>query len=238
MLESSDYHGADNSFSYICFQPLARFEVQQQNVEMRFPDETSKHILLDNQGVSKANGQPAKNVVAHFEDFSSLFESETLPFDFIYNGMFGYTSFDAIRYFEDVEFKTFTEEARQIPDILYQTYQYVIAINHFKSELYIFQHYYEDAPRSTTEEELLEVENLIRSNNFPSYDFQITGEERSNIKEKEYLEMVEKGIHHCKRGDVFQVVLSRQFSQPFLGDEFNVYRHLRSINPSPYLFYF
>lgn len=238
LLESSDYHGADNSFSYICFQPIARFEVQQQQIQMQFPDETRKAISLDNEGRSKANGQPAKDVVAHFEDFSNLFESEKLPFDFIYNGMFGYTSFDSIRYFEDLDFKTFANDARQIPDILYQTYQYVIAINHFKNELYIFQHYYENAPRTTSEDELDEVENLIRSNNFPQYDFQIISEETSNINDEEYIAMVEKGIHHCRRGDVFQVVLSRQFSQKFLGDEFNVYRHLRSINPSPYLFYF
>ncbi|WP_299466176.1 anthranilate synthase component I family protein [uncultured Microscilla sp.] len=238
LLESSDYHGADNSFSYICFQPIARFEVQQQQVNMLFPDDTRSTISLDKAGLSQANGQPPKDVVGHFEDFSNLFESEKLPFDFIYNGMFGYTSFDSIRYFEDLNFKTFTNDARQIPDILYQTYQYVIAINHFKNELYIFQHYYENAPRTTFEAELAEVENLIRSNNFPQYDFQIINKETSNISDEEYIAMVEKGIHHCRRGDVFQVVLSRQFSQQFLGDEFNVYRHLRSINPSPYLFYF
>ncbi|HAS44528.1 MAG TPA: anthranilate synthase component I [Microscillaceae bacterium] len=238
LLESSDYHGADNSFSYICFQPLARFEVQPGQVKMSFPDATHQTIDIGARGQSQDNGQAGKNVVAHFEDFASQFESEKLPFDFIYNGMFGYTSFDSIRYFEDVDFKTFQDDTRQIPDILYQTYQYVIAINHFKNELYIFQHYFEGAPTPTPEDELDEVVNLIRSNNFPSYNFQIIGEETSNINDEEYRAMVENGIHHCQRGDVFQVVLSRQFSQSFLGDEFNVYRHLRSINPSPYLFYF
>lgn len=238
LLESSDYHGADNSFSYICFQPIARFEVQQQQIHLLFPDESTQSISLDAQKQSQANGQATKNVVEHFQDFANLFESEKLPFDFVYNGMFGYTSFDAIRYFEEVDFKTFTDDSRQIPDILYQTYQYVIAINHFKSELYIFQHYFENAPQVASEKELLEVENLVRSSNFPSYHFQIIGKETSNINDEEYRAMVEKGIHHCRRGDVFQVVLSRQFSQAFLGDEFNVYRHLRSINPSPYLFYF
>ena len=47
-----------------------------------------------------------------------------------------------------------------------------------------------------------------------------------------------EGIKHCKRGDVFQVVLSREFQRKFKGDEFNVYRALRAVNPSPYLFYF
>ena len=52
------------------------------------------------------------------------------------------------------------------------------------------------------------------------------------------MEIVEKCVAHCKRGDIFQIVPSRRFSQSFKGDDFNVYRALRSINPSPYLFYF
>ncbi|HAK10691.1 MAG TPA: anthranilate synthase component I, partial [Chitinophagaceae bacterium] len=82
------------------------------------------------------------------------------------------------------------------------------------------------------------VESLIRSKDVPVYPFQTKAGESSNLTDAEYIAMVEAGIRHCHRGDVFQIVLSRRFQQGFIGDEFNVYRALRSVNPSPYLFFF
>src|SRR5690606_18016907 len=82
------------------------------------------------------------------------------------------------------------------------------------------------------------IESLIRSKDVPVFPFDTHGEEASNISNEEYVHMVEKGIKSCLRGDVFQIVLSRRFNQAYSGDDFNVYRALRSINPSPYLFYF
>ncbi len=225
LLESSDYHGNDNTFSYICFMPIARFEVAYKDISIRYPDQSTQQIKV----------KEGLDVVEEFRKFVRNFEVEENIFNFPQNGLFGYTTFDAVRYFEDIEIKTFEEDDRKIPDMLYHVYQYVIAINHFKNELFIFEHTY---PEQGNDSHLDEVETIINSRNFPAYHFESKETEVSNLSNEAYMEIVEKGIEHCKRGDVFQIVLARQFSKGFQGDEFNVYRALRSINPSPYLFYF
>ena len=125
------------------------------------------------------------------------------------------------------------KKAPVIPLMRYRLYQYVIAINHFKDEFYICENHVAGNKAKWTL-----VESLISSKDVPVYPFEVKGAETSNMKDKDYMEMVEKGIKSCLRGDVFQIVLSRRFQQRFTGDEFNVYRALRNVNPSPYLFYF
>ena len=112
-------------------------------------------------------------------------------------------------------------------------YQYVIAINHFKDELYLCENKVKGL-----ETDISLIVSLIKSKDVPVFPFKATGEETSNLADEEYMNMVEKGKQSCHRGDVFQIVLSRRFQQTFTGDEFNVYRALRTVNPSPYLFYF
>jgi anthranilate synthase component I len=223
LLESSDYHGNENSFSYICFHPIARFEVKNNTILTQYPK-------------VKAEAEPIttpKQVVNALDIFAKSFEVEQNPFSFINNGLFGYMAYDAVQYFEDVEIKDFESDNRKIPTIIYQVYQYVIAINHFNNELYIFEHLLEDE-----KSHLQEIENLIFNRNIPQYHFKLTNDESSNFTDSEFLEVIEKAKEHCRLGDVFQMVLSRRFEQSFQGDEFNVYRALRSVNPSPYLFYF
>src|SRR5450631_3212987 len=146
--------------------------------------------------------------------------------------LFGYTTYDAVRFFDRVRLEE-KKEAPLIPLMRYRLYQYVIAINHFKDELYICENQVDGISS-----DLPLVESLIRSRDIPLFPFQIKGEESSNMSDADYREMVQKGIKSCLRGDVFQIVLSRRFKQGFTGDEFNVYRALRNVNPSPYLFYF
>ncbi len=147
-------------------------------------------------------------------------------------GLFGYSTYDAVRFFDKVKAK---EEpgAPLIPLMRYRLYQYVIAINHFKDELYICENQVEGM-----ESDIVLVESLIRSKDVPVFPFKSRGEETTNMTDDAYRDIVEKGIKSCLRGDVFQIVLSRRFKQSFTGDEFNVYRALRNVNPSPYLFYF
>jgi anthranilate synthase component 1 len=147
-------------------------------------------------------------------------------------GLFGYISYDAVQYFEDV---SITREASLMPDILYKLYRYVIVVDHFSNDLTLFQHVLEG---SNEPDGLAKMEQIIFSNRFATYKFNRTNGEESNFTDDEFLKVIEKGKEHCFRGDVFQIVLSRRFSCGFKGDEFNVYRSLRSINPSPYLFYF
>ena len=221
LLESSDYHANDNSFSYICCNPIAYIKVQDEVITQRFPDGSKEEINI---------GQDT-DVTDVIHKFGQRFSVPSNGFKFINNGLFGYMSYDAVRYFEDVEISS-KDNSIQIPDIYYAVYQNIIAINHFKNEAYLFAHCYE------SESNVDEIAQLFKVRSFASYNFSKDGEPVSNLKDEEYREHVALAKKHCQRGDVFQLVLSRRFSQDFKGDEFNVYRALRSINPSPYLFYF
>ena len=222
LLESSDYHANDNSFSYVCFNPIASIKVQNNVIEQSFPDGSQTQQKITS----------TVNVPAEIHQFSKRFEvDKTASFKFINNGIFGYTAYDAVRYFEDIEISK-KEGSLDIPDIYYAVYQNVIAINHFKNVAYIFSHNYD------SENNVDDIHQLIKAKNFTSYNFSTDGEISSNLTDEEYKEHVNLAKKHCARGDVFQLVLSKKFSQGFKGDEFNVYRALRTINPSPYLFYF
>ncbi|MEO0470200.1 MAG: anthranilate synthase component I family protein, partial [Bacteroidota bacterium] len=160
------------------------------------------------------------------------FQTEELDLDFSYNGLFGYQAYDTVRHYETVEINTYPDHQREMPDLLYQAYRYMVVFNHFNNELFLFEHSY-----GAQESQLDYIESLIDHQSLPRFTFGREGAEDSNMTDQDYLDMVQKGMDHCQRGDVFQIVLSRAFSQGFAGDEFNVYRALRSINPSPYLFY-
>jgi anthranilate synthase component 1 len=219
LLESSDYHANDNSFSYICFNPIATIKVENEVVTQKFPD-------------NSITTNKASNVTEQIQEFTQRFKAdEDLDFKFINNGIFGYTAYDAVRYFEDISISK-KPDSIEIPDIQYAVYKNIIAINHFKNEAYIFAHCYE------SDNNIDEVFQLIKSKNYATYKFNTNAEITSNLSDNEYKTQVELAKKHCARGDVFQLVLSKKFSQEFKGDEFNVYRALRSINPSPYLFYF
>ena len=221
LLESSDYHANDNSFSYICCNPIASIKVENEIVMQQFPDGTTNEIQIE----------PQTDEVGIIHDFSQRFDAGKSDFKFIDNGLFGYMAYDAVRYYEDLKLSK-KEDTVQIPDIYYAVYQNIIAINHFKNEAYIFANCFE------SENNITAIEQILNVKNFASYNFSLDGSAISNLKDEQYKEQVELAKKHCQRGDVFQLVLSRRFSQGFRGDEFNVYRALRSVNPSPYLFYF
>src|SRR5690554_5864679 len=221
LLESSDYHANDNSFSYICFNPIASITLENEVVVQQFPDGTSERLEIAQD----------TDIPEILHRFSQRFESKNNDFKFINNGLFGYMAYDAVRYFENIEISK-KNNSISIPDIHYAVYRNIVAIDHFKNEAYIFAHCY------GTENNIPEIEQLLNVKNFATYNFSKTGNPVSNLGDSEYKEHVELAKKHCFRGDVFQLVLSRRFSQEFKGDEFNVYRALRSINPSPYLFYF
>jgi anthranilate synthase component 1 len=155
-------------------------------------------------------------------------------FKFISNGLFGYFSYETIQYFEDIKLKSLPAPGRNIPLLQYHVYRYIIAIDHFKNEMHLLEHRTEE----NIGDGLERIEYLIQNKNFPEYKFSSKGEEESNLSNEQFIAIVENLKKHVYRGDVFQIVPSRAFSKAFQGDEFNVYRALRSINPSPYLFYF
>ena len=224
LLESSDYHGNENSYSYICLKSLASFEADNGSVTEIYPDG------------SKITTQLAADKNTFNQRFTSFIESfvqSEITGEISVNGLFGYFSYDAVEYFEKIKFKSYDLYEHKIPDVRYNLFMYIIAINHFQNVLQIIENQI-----NGEQSEIERIETLLNSRNFAKYAFKAIGDEKQNITDEQYKEIVSKGREHCYRGDVFQVVLSRQFSQQFIGDEFNVYRALRSINPSPYLFYF
>ncbi len=221
LLESSDYHANDNSFSYICCNPIAYITIEKDLISANFPDGSRNTTQIT----------PEVNVADKIQQFSRQFKAEDSNFKFINNGLFGYIAYDGVRYFEDIHI-TKKKGDLKIPDMYYAVYQNIIAINHFNNEAYIFDHSF------NKENKIEEIEQLLKVKNFATYNFRRQDIPVSNLTDEEYKENVSLGKKHCYRGDVFQIVLSRRFSQKFKGDEFNVYRALRSINPSPYLFYF
>lgn len=221
LLESSDYHGNENSFSYICCNPIASVKVEKNKLTQSFPDGS----------VEETNITPQLNVPEAIHNFANSFSTTGPDFHFINEGLFGYIAYDGVQYFEKLKLNK-KQGDLEIPEIFYAVYQNIIAINHFNNEAFIFDHSY-DASNN-----LEQIEQLLKVKNFASYPFTAEGEPASNETDEGYRKMVLKAKEHCQRGDVFQLVLSRRFSQGFKGDEFNVYRALRNVNPSPYLFYF
>ncbi len=221
LLESSDYHGSENSFSYICCNPIASVKVEKGLLTEAFPDGK----------ITETEITPQVNIPQKIQDFSRNFETTGPDFNFINHGLFGYIAYDGVQYFEKIEINK-KEGDPGIPDIFYAVYQNVIAINHFNNEAYIFDH------SLNSENKIEEIAQLLKVKDFASYPFTAEGEAQSNETDEGYMQKVKQAKQHCQRGDVFQLVLSRRFSQQFTGDEFNVYRALRNVNPSPYLFYF
>lgn len=218
LLESSDYHGNNDSLSFIALCPLASVGVNQHRCTLTFPD---GQIEIQEQ-------KPVEDSFTYFLDrFEITGEDKKVC------GLFGYTAFDAVRYFESIPVLEDHQKQNDAPDMLYILYKYILVFDHFRNELKIIE-----LLRENESSDLRAIESVISNRNFASYVFEPVGEETSPITDEEYKEMVRKGIKHCLRGDVFQIVLSRRFEQAYKGDDFNVYRALRSINPSPYLFYF
>ena len=221
LLESSDYHANNNDFSYICCNPIASIELKNGVLTTLYPNGKAE--------VKEVGFE--MDIPERIHQFSNQFNSETFPFKFISNGIFGYIAHDAVDRFENLTLNK-DKPSQEIPDIYYAVYQNIIAISLFNHEAHLFSHVYD------REHNLAEIEILLNAKNSSHFQFEKVGKQTSNLTDNQFLEFVKKGKEHCYRGDVFQLVLSRRFSQGFQGDEFNVYRTLRSINPSPYLFFF
>lgn len=226
LLESSDYHSKSDSLSFICLDAMAGFEATDKEVVRQFPG---------GQPTSQTVEKP-REVLAAFQDFMDAFSTDQDQLPFHTTGLFGYASFESVQYFEDIELTAKHNDNKANPDLKYQLFRYVIVIDHFKNELFIVKH--DTQSLQAHDSDIAHLKSLLQVNHSGQFSFQTIGGESSTSSPAEFETMVEKGIAHCQRGDVFQVVLSREFNQAFKGDDFNVYRSLRNINPSPYLFYF
>jgi anthranilate synthase component 1 len=226
LLESTDNHAADNSYSFICINAIGGIEIMSLNsIETKVPGLPAEQSSIKNTSVVP---DQLWSYMQRYEVTAGKEKEEKFA-----QGLYGYTTYDAVQFFDTLELSGKNGKETNIPLARYRLYQYVIVINHFKDELFLCENIL-----AGVDSEIEVVESLIRSKDVPVYPFSTKGDESSNMADEDYREMVRKGIQSCHRGDVFQIVLSRRFSQTFTGDEFNVYRALRSINPSPYLFYF
>lgn len=229
LLESTDNHAAENSYSFICINAIAGMEITStESIEFKLPGQKPERESISD--VSKVP-QMLWDFMQRFDIKKGSVKEEKFA-----QALFGYTTYDAIQFFESIHLTPNSSpggEGNAIPLMRYRLYQYVIAFNHFKDELFICENHV-----AGLESDVAIVESLIRSKDVPVYPFSVSGEEASNMTDEDYRQMVKKGIQSCYRGDVFQIVLSRKFEKKFTGDEFNVYRALRSVNPSPYLFFY
>ena len=221
LLESSDYDARANNFSYICCNPIATLCVTGGKIKYTYPD--------GDQFVKKLT--PEDEVPLLIQEFAQQFETKKFPFKFITNGLFGFISHEAVAHFEQLSLDK-NKDNLDLPEIYYAVYQNIIAISLFNHEAHLFSH------SLNGENNLDQIEKILNKDSNPVYTFQKKGDKTSNLTDEEFIDLVHKAKAHCHRGDVFQLVLSRRFSQKYTGDELNVYRTLRSVNPSPYLFFF
>lgn len=227
LLESSDYHGSDNSFSYICCDPIAYVKVGEEQTVIKLPHQPESTKVT-------------RSVRQEVDDFAAAFRTPASTNDgYIRSGLFGYLGYAAFAEKSKHAALLPDPEAADTPPLAwYHLFRYVIAFDHFKNSVHLIEAY-TDLPGDGPDDAAFgELEALIKRRDFASYDFALSGQKTSDETDTSYLKMVRRGIEHCHLGDVFQVVLSRSFDQPFRGDDFQVYRTLRSVNPSPYLFYF
>jgi anthranilate synthase component 1 len=235
LLESTNSNSSENSFSFIAINAIGGIEItSKESIEIKFPGSQPEKLLIE-------NGNAVPEIVwDYMQQYEVVNPNQEAK---LAQGLFGYTAYDAIPFFETISFQKKSYDIHQksgtpvtdnfIPLMRYRLYQYVIAIDHYRDQLFLMENHFDGSTGDLTY-----IENIIRSRDIPQFPFETSGDETSNINDQEYIDMVKKGIAHCYRGDVFQIVLSRRFQQSFTGDEFNVYRALRMINPSPYLFFF
>ena len=218
LMESSDYHEASNSRSFIGINPIANVAIGHGVATITFPDgQHEQHEIGANYDTAAAIHTLIDQIEVDGEDVAVC-------------GLFGYTSFNAIRYFENIPVKDETQEKNDAPDVYYILYKTVIVFDHHNNLLKVVT--------LGLPSDIDDVLRAMNRGNVQAYDFHPVGDVVSTLTDKEHKENIRLGIKHCLRGDVFQIVLSRRFIQKFEGDDFKLYRSLRSINPSPYLFYF
>ncbi|HPT11860.1 MAG TPA: anthranilate synthase component I family protein [Bacteroidales bacterium] len=222
LLESGDYHGSKNSLSYLCFSPIASFIVEHSNIIVTLPGETSKIYPATEK----------KKIPSLLHDFVTALHPEENDTD-NHNGVFGYTSFESAALFDRISLNESSPDPYGIPLMRYHFYRYVIVIDHHHNRMSVIENRTDGEQNKITS--IIDMLNSFSATDFP---FRLTGKEEPNMSDNDFISLVQKGKSHCSRGDVFQIVLSRRFSRSFSGDEFNVYRTLRYINPSPWMFFF
>lgn len=226
LMESSDYHDKNNSRSFIGLNPVASVSISHGEAICKYPDGTTQRNNVN-------HDYRSDNAINDFlKNFSITGEQSE------YCGLYGYTSFNAVKYFEDIAVKDTTMEKNDAPDMLYIFFRDIIVFDHFNNQMIIVTLIEENDDTNNGTAQLDDIMMKMNKANVQPYDFHPTGDTFSTLTDEEHKANIRKCIKHCLRGDVFQIVPSRRFVQHYEGDDFKLYRALRCINPSPYLFYF
>ncbi|MBR2178290.1 MAG: chorismate-binding protein, partial [Paludibacteraceae bacterium] len=220
LLESSDYNSTENSMSYVAFKPLASFVAESGEITMTYPGGEKETV-----SVKDKNTLPDT-----FQEYIKKFCVSDADKELGANGFFGYSSYEAIQYFEDIKLSAERKAENKVPEVNYVFYKYIIAFNHYKNEIKII----ENLLPGETETQIPKIIGILNNPIVSEFRFELDGDEQSDITDEEFKAMVRKGKENCYKGNVFQIVLSRRFSQGSKGDDMMLYRKLRSINPSPY----
>ena len=221
LMECSDYHEQSNARSFIGINTLASVAVSHGDAVISYPDGTQLRRPLS------ADFDTADAIHALIDRIHVAGDdADTI-------GLFGYTSFNAVRYFEHIAVKDETQTKNDAPDLLYILYKVVVVFDHHNNRLKVVC-----LTADGDDAVISDVLKAMNKTSVKTYDFRPLGDVRSTLTDEEHKANIRRGIRHCLRGDVFQIVLSRRFIQRYEGDDFKLYRALRSINPSPYLFYF
>lgn len=231
LMESSDYHSHDTARSFIAIHPMASFAVSHGVAITSLPDGTvlRQPLDLDCKGVAK------EQVAQALGDFLAAFHVEGEGRE--YCGVYGFTSFNAVRYFENIDVVDDTQPANDAPDMLYVMYRDLIVFDHYSNRIRLVTLVREGDSVAAGGKVLTDIEQQLHRPG-QCYDFHTEGPVFSTLTDEAHRANIRRCVAHCLRGDVFQIVVSRRFCQRYSGDDFRLYRALRSINPSPYLFYF
>ncbi|MFT6981293.1 MAG: anthranilate synthase component 1 [Crocinitomicaceae bacterium] len=215
LLESNDYHSRQDSKSFIGLEPIVEIKQIDSKIQIFQKGET-REVQLNSEA---SHSSQIQEILSSYEFNDDEF-----------NGFFGRLGFE--HSLHDETHISPSKSDLNLPSLHLFLFKYSIVIDHFTSEGFLIENNF--SPTF----EISALSQILKNNSTTSLPFELFGNEKSEFSDSEFEQLVQKGIEHCKRGDVFQLVLSNAFHQSFFGDDFEVYRTLRQLNPSPYLFYF
>ncbi|MBQ4274945.1 MAG: anthranilate synthase component I [Lachnospiraceae bacterium] len=224
MLESAQANDKWGRYTFLGFDP--KMEITCINGEMKAGDLSIK----------------TQNPSIQLREILSQYKSPR--FDYLPSftgGLVGYFSYDYLAYSEPTV-KSDVEDEEEFKDVDLMLFDKVIAFDNMAQKIILIVNMSLsdiETNYNKAEMELKQLVNLLRNGEKKEEPAgKLLGEVTPLFNKEEYCAMVEKGKHYIHEGDIFQIVLSNRLSAPFEGSLFNTYRMLRTINPSPYMFYF
>lgn len=224
LLESAQASEAWGRYSFLGFDP--KLEITCINGQMKIGDLTVQ----------------TKNPSDYIRQILSRYKSPGFPYlPPFTGGLVGYFSYDYLSYHEPAV-KCEVEDSEAFKDVDLMLFDKVIAFDHLCQKIILIVNISLKDPETGYNKALVELkqlkELLQHGEKKQNFSGKLLGEVTPLFDKERYCEMVEQAKHHIREGDIFQIVLSNRLSAPFEGSLFNTYRVLRTINPSPYMFYF